>query len=163
MAIALVDLLHESQIVLPLRAATRDDAMAELVELLANNRKIDPPSPGSGAASNREKFLAEVRARERSTSTYAADGVAFPHARTEFAKEISLAVGRSENGIPWTGKGEIAHLIFLIAVPERLLSDYLVVIGAIARVTKDAPLRTLLMHAETPADFIATMLSAPSI
>lgn len=153
MAIALADLLHENQIALALHAATRDDAMAELLDLLANNCKID----------NRQKFLEQVCARERSTSTYAADGVAFPHARTEFANEISLAVGRSEAGIPWTGRGEIAHLIFLIAVPERLISDYLVVIGAIARVTKDAPLRTLLLHAETPQEFIATMLSAPTI
>jgi mannitol/fructose-specific phosphotransferase system IIA component (Ntr-type) len=152
-AIALVDLLHESQIALHLRAQTRDDAMRELIDLLADSGKID----------NREKFLEQVCARERSTSTYAADGVAFPHARTEFAAEISLAVGRSEIGIPWTGRGEIAHLIFLIAVPEKLISDYLVVIGAIARATKDAPLRTLLLHAETPPEFIATMLSAPTI
>lgn len=153
MAIALVDLLDESQIALHLRATTRDEAMSELVNFLATNNEID----------NREKFLAQVCARERSTSTYGADGIAFPHARTEFAKEISLAVGRSEAGIPWTAPGEVAHLIFLIAVPEKLMNDYLIVIGAIARVTKDAPLRTLLLHAETPAEFIATMLSAPSI
>lgn len=127
--------------------------MAELVDLMANNRKID----------NHQKFLAQVSAREKTNSTYAADGVAFPHARTEFAKEISIAIGRSENGIAWTRKREIAHLIFLIAVPDKLITDYLIVIGAIARVTKDAPLRTLLRHAETAPEFIATMLSAPSI
>lgn len=153
MAIALVDLLDERQLALNLRAQTRDDAMGELVDLLAENGKID----------NRQKFLGQVCAREQKNSTYAADAIAFPHARTEFAKEISLGIGRSEAGIPWTGRGEIAHLIFLIAVPEKLMTDYLVVIGAIARVTKDAPLRTLLRHAETPQEFIATMLSAPSI
>jgi mannitol/fructose-specific phosphotransferase system IIA component (Ntr-type) len=153
MSIALVDLLQEDQIALNLRAETRDDAMEELIALLANSGKID----------NRQKFLEQVCAREIATSTYAADGVAFPHARTEFAKQISLAAGRSEAGIPWTARGETAHLIFLIAVPEKLLTDYLVVVGAIARITKDQPLRTLLLHAETPAEFIATMLSASSI
>ena len=153
MAITLVDLLHERQIALALRGTTRDDAIGELVDLLAKNRKID----------NREKFIEQVCARERSTSTYAADGIAFPHARTEFADEISLAIGRSESGIPWTARGEVAHLIFLIAVPEKLISDYLVVIGAIARVTKDAPFRTLLLHAETAREFMATLLSAPAI
>jgi mannitol/fructose-specific phosphotransferase system IIA component (Ntr-type) len=74
-----------------------------------------------------------------------------------------LGIGRSEAGIPWTGKGEVAHLVFLIAVPERLISDYLVVVGAIARITRDRPLRTLLLHAETVEDFIATLLGAPSI
>lgn len=153
MSIALVDLLEENQIVLNLKAQTRDDAMAELIDVLANNRKID----------NREKFLVQVRAREKTNSTYGADGVAFPHARTELAQEMALAAGRSEAGIPWTERGEIAHLIFLIAVPDKLITDYLVLIGAIARATKDQPLRTLLLHAETPQDFMATMLAAPSI
>jgi mannitol/fructose-specific phosphotransferase system IIA component (Ntr-type) len=104
-----------------------------------------------------------VRARETTNSTYAADGVAFPHARTKLVDQIILGIGRSEAGIPWTGRGELAHLIFLIAVPERLISDYLVVVGAVARATKDRPLRTLLIHAENVDEFIATLLSAPSI
>ena len=89
--------------------------------------------------------------------------LAFPHARTKLVDEIILGIGRSEAGIPWTNKGETAHLIFLIAVPERLISDYLVVVGAIARATRDRPLRTLLLHAENMDEFIATLLSAPSI
>ena len=51
-----------------------------------------------------------------------------------WSTKLSLAIGRSEAGIPWTGKGELARLIFLLGVPERLISDYLVVVGAIARV-----------------------------
>ena len=127
--------------------------MREIVNLLVAADKIDNP----------KKFLEELRAREATNATYAADGVAFPHARTKFVDEIIVGIGRSEAGIPWTGKGELAHLIFLIAVPERLISDYLVVVGAIARATKDRPLRTLLFHAESVDEFIATLLSAPSI
>ena len=44
-----------------------------------------------------------------------------------------------------------------------MLNDYLVVIGAIARVTKDSALRTLLLHAENVDEFIETMLAAPSL
>jgi mannitol/fructose-specific phosphotransferase system IIA component (Ntr-type) len=153
MPIALADLVHPKQIALNLRAGTESEAVREIVDLLVANRKID----------NAEKFLGELREREAVNSTYAADGVAFPHARTKLVDEIVLGIGRSANGIPWTAKGEIAHLIFVIALPERLISDYLVVVGAIARATKDRPLRTLLLHAETAVDFTATLLSAPSI
>jgi mannitol/fructose-specific phosphotransferase system IIA component (Ntr-type) len=153
MSIALADLIDPRQIVLNLRAHRQSEAMKEIVDLLVASEKIDSP----------EKFLEQLEARERTNSTYAADGVAFPHARTKFVEEIVVGIGRSEAGIPWTGKGELAHLIFLIAVPERLISDYLVVVGAIARTTKDRPLRTLLLHAESADDFIATLLSAPSI
>ena len=153
MSIALADLVDPKQIALNLRARTQAEAMREIVDLLVAADKIDNP----------KKFLEELRAREATNSTYAADGVAFPHARTKFVDEIIVGIGRSEAGIPWTGKGELAHLIFLIAVPERLISDYLVVVGAIARATKDRPLRTLLFYAESVDEFIATLLSAPSI
>ena len=153
MAIALAELIDPRQIALNLRARTQSEAMCEIVDLLVSAGKIG----------NREKFLEELRAREMTNSTYAADGVAFPHARTKLVDEILVGVGRSQAGIPWTGKAEVVHLIFLIAVPERLISDYLVVVGAIARITKDRPLRTLLLHAENVEDFIATLLSAPSI
>jgi mannitol/fructose-specific phosphotransferase system IIA component (Ntr-type) len=153
MSIALADLADPNQIALNLRARTQAEAMREIVDLLVAADKIDNP----------KKFLEELRAREATNSTYGADGVAFPHARTKFVDEIVLGIGRSEAGIPWTGKGELAHLIFLNAIPERLISDYLVVVGAIARATKDRPLRTLLFHAESVDEFIATLLSAPSI
>jgi mannitol/fructose-specific phosphotransferase system IIA component (Ntr-type) len=153
MAIALADLIDPRQIVLDLRSKTQADAMSELVDVLA----------AAGRLKNPGKFLQELGGREAINSTYAADGIAFPHARTKLVDEIVLAIGRSEAGILWTGKGERAHLIFLIAVPERLISDYLIVVGAIARITKDRPLRTLLLHAETVREFVATLLSAPSI
>ena len=153
MSIALADLVDPRQIALNLRAQTQIDAMREISDLLVAAGRVD----------NTEKFLEQLQARERTNSTYAADGVAFPHARTKLVEKIVVGVGRSEAGIPWTGKGEIAHLIFLIAVPERLVSDYLVVVGAIARITRDRPLRTLLFHAENVDDFIATLLGSPSI
>ena len=153
MAIALAELIDSRQIALDLRARTQTEALREIADLLVANAKID----------NAERFVNKVQQREKTNSTYAADGVAFPHARTKLVDEILVGIGRSESGIPWTGKGEIAHLIFLIAVPERLVSDYLVVVGAIARITKDRPLRTLLLHAENVDDFIATLLGAPSI
>lgn len=151
MSIALADLIDPTQIALNLRARTQAEAMREIVDLLV----------GSGTIDNPEKFLEQLRARETTNSTYAADGVAFPHTRTKLVDEIVVGIGRTEAGIPWTGKGEVAHLIFLIAVPERLISDYLVVVGAIARITRDRPLRTLLLHAEKVDEFIGTLLGTP--
>lgn len=153
MAIALSDLLKKENVDLDLKATTQTEAMREIIDALGASGKIDNPG----------KFLEQVRARELTNSTFAADGVAFPHARTELVDRIVLGVGRSETGISWTAKGEQAHLIFLLGVPERLMNDYLVVIGAIARVTKDKPLRTLLLHAENVDEFIETMLAAPSL
>src|SRR2546423_1340710 len=153
MAIALAELIDPMQITLNLRAQTQADAMREIVDVLVANGKIG----------NAGRFLNKLAERERTNSTYAGDGVAFPHGRTKLVEKIVVGIGRSEAGIPWTGGGGMAHLIFLTAVPERLVSDYLVVVGAIARITRDPPLRTLLLHAETADEFIATLLGSPSI
>ena len=153
MSISLADLVDSKQIALNLRARTQAEAMREIVDLLAAAGKIE----------SAERFLNKLQQRERTNSTYAGDGVAFPHARTKLVNEIGLGIGQSATGIEWTGKGEVARLIFVVAVPERLISDYLVVVGAIARITKDRPLRTLLLHAESVEDFIATLLGTPSI
>jgi mannitol/fructose-specific phosphotransferase system IIA component (Ntr-type) len=153
MAIALSDLLKKEQVDLALKAATQADALRELTKLLAATNEI----------SESESFLTEVIAREQTSSTLTEHGVAFPHARTELVDQIVVGIGRSEAGIPWNESGDLAHLIFLIGVPQRMLNDYLIVIGAIARVTKDDPLRTLLLHAESVAEFIETMLAAPSL
>src|SRR5438552_8809049 len=114
MSIALADLVDPKQITLNLRAETQEQAMREIVGLLVGAGKIDNP----------EKFLELLKAREAANSPYAADGVAFPHARTKLLHEIIVGIGRSEAGIPWTGKGEVAHLIFLIAVSARLIRGY---------------------------------------
>jgi len=153
MALALSELVKKRHVDLDLTAQTKVDAMRELVELLGMN----------GEAGEPEKFLEEVVARENASSTLADRGVAFPHARTELVDHIVLAIGRSQDGIPWNENGERAHLIFLIGVPQKMLNDYLVVIGTIARTTKDDPLRTLLLHAENVDEFIEAMLAAPSL
>jgi mannitol/fructose-specific phosphotransferase system IIA component (Ntr-type) len=153
MAISLADLVDGKQIALYLHSGSQSGAMREVIKLLVANGKIDKP----------EKLLEQLHARELVNSTYAGDGIAFPHARTDLVNNIVLGIGRSEAGIAWTGRGEVARLIFLICVPEKLMTEYLVVIGAIARITKDRSLRTLLLHAETAHEFMETLLSVPSL
>ena len=59
------------------------------------------------------------------------------HGRTESVSELVLAVGRSTIGIPVPGRNEPIHLVFLAAIPEALNSEYLRILGAIARVCRD--------------------------
>jgi len=49
------------------------------------------------------------------------------------------------------------NLIFVIGVPERLLSDYLVCVGTLARLVKDETIRSRLLNAETPREFIEAL------
>lgn len=143
MAVVLADLLEEKHVTLELRAHTRAEALQEIVSTMTRGSLREP-----------EKFLAEVMAREEAHTTYLGNGVAFPHSRTELTEEILLGIGRSHTGVAFGDKGELAHLIFVIGVPKRMVTDYLVCVGALARLTKDEKSRTALMSAENAAEVI---------
>jgi mannitol/fructose-specific phosphotransferase system IIA component (Ntr-type) len=65
-----------------------------------------------------------------------------------------LAIGRKQAGIPFGLTGDRANLIFLIGVPQRLVSDYLVCVGAVARIARNDLVRGELLQAATPEEFV---------
>lgn len=152
MAIALAGILDERHIALRLKSRRPANTLREIIGLLEKTGSVLQPAD----------FLAQVLARERVNSTLIENGVAFPHARTALGDQIALAVGRSRVGIPWNDKGERARLIFVVAVPQRLVNDYLVLVGTLARITQDKEQRAALLAAATPAEFIETLRSAAS-
>jgi mannitol/fructose-specific phosphotransferase system IIA component (Ntr-type) len=149
MAIALPELLDERQVLLRLRSRKLPNALREISQLLAQNGKID----------NAEIFLQQVLAREREHPSVVENGVAFPHARTDLVDEIVIGVGRNRAGIPVGTNQERARLIFVIGVPERLVNDYLICVGTLVRLTKDDAIRTALLEAETPRQFLDTLIA----
>ena len=124
---------------LELEARTRDEALREIVAT------IELAEP--------EAFLQEVIAREGVQTTLVSHGIAFPHARTYLLERIVLGIGRSVEGVSFA-PDQRSHLIFVIGVPQRLVSDYLVCVGALARLTRDEEIRQALLRAETAGEFV---------
>ncbi len=144
MAVVLADLLVEEHVTLDSGTRTREEALREIVATMRGEGKVMEP----------DKLLAQVVAREEAHSTFMGRGVAFPHARTTLVTQIVLGIGRSRDGVPFGGKGELAHLMFVVAVPQRMVTDYLVCVGALARLVRDDETRAALDTATTPAEFV---------
>ena len=140
----LSEILDPRQVALELREATAAEAILEIVELLRDNGRVD----------DFYKLADAVMEREGRSSTNTGEGVAFPHARTSLVDRVVLGIGRSKRGIPFGYSSEPVHLIFLIGVPQRMVTDYLVCVGALARVVKDKVRRDALMAATTAEDFV---------
>ena len=147
MAIALTDLLDEKQVILGLRSRKVPNALREITDLLAQNRKIDNP----------EAFLEKVLAREQAHPSVVEKSAVFPHARTDLVDEIVVGIGRSRAGIRFGDNGVRAHLIFVIGVPERLANDYLICVGTLVRLVRDDATRSALLRAQTPREFVDTL------
>jgi mannitol/fructose-specific phosphotransferase system IIA component (Ntr-type) len=150
MAIALSELLDEKQVILRLRSRKLPNALREIIQVLAQNGKI----------SDGETFLEEVLAREQAHPSAVENGVAFPHARTDLVDEIVIGIGRSRAGIPIGADQQRARLIFVIGVPDRLLNDYLICVGMLVRLVKNDAIRSRLLQAETPREFIDALTTA---
>src|SRR5438105_14541887 len=148
MAIALSDLLDERQVILRLRSRKLPNALREMIQLLARKRKND----------NAERFFEQLLAREQEHPSVVENGVAFPHTRADLVDEIVVGIGRSRAGIPAGSDQKRARLIFVIGVPERLVNDYLICVGTLARLVRDDATRSTLLHAETPREFIDALV-----
>src|SRR5438270_4582026 len=145
MSARLSEILDPNLVVLELREQTAAEAILEIVQNLRDN----------GLVEDFYKLADAIMEREGKTSTNTGEGVAFPHARTDLVDRLVLGIGRSAEGIPFGYSSELVHLIFLVGVPSRMVTEYLVCLGALARAVKDKSRRDALMAATSAEDFIA--------
>ena len=152
MAIALAELLDPRHVRLGLKSRTMENAIHELIGLLTATEQL-----------NDARAVAEqVMSRERTNPSVNELGVAFPHARTDLVEKIVLAIGRKAAGVPFGENAVRANLIFLIGVPQRLVSDYLITVGALARIARNDSIRRQLLRVATPEEFIEILRVAAS-
>lgn len=144
------ELLDPNQVALELRATNESEAILEIVELLRANGKVE----------EFYKFSDAVMEREGRSSTNTGDGVAFPHARTDLVEKMVLGIGRSKRGVRFGDLKKPVHLIFLVGVPKRMVNDYLVCVGTLARLLSDKIIREKLLKAAMASELIEQLRSA---
>jgi mannitol/fructose-specific phosphotransferase system IIA component (Ntr-type) len=147
MSALLSEILDPKLVVLELREQTAAEAILEIVERLRDQALVH----------DFYKLADAIMEREGKTSTNTGEGIAFPHARTDLVDRLVLGIGRSTKGIPFGYSSELVHLIFLVGVPQRMVTSYLVCVGAVARVVKDKARRDALMAATTAEEFVELM------
>ncbi len=143
-------LLKPHLVKLSLTETKRTSAIREVAELLNGDERVK----------DFEKFYQELLARERLENTCLGCEVALPHARTDCVQHMVLAVGRSQNGVLFENANQSAKLIFVMGTPKRMATEYLRMVGTIARVLKEEKVRSQLLDAETAEDFIQVLSDA---
>lgn len=147
MAGKITSLLSPARIVLRVSSTKRTAALNEVAKLLMGHPDV----------ANYEGFYDELLARDRLDTTCLGNAIALPHARTEHVKQIVLAVGRSETGIPFDANGEIVKLFFVLGTPKSKPGDYLAVVSALCKLLRDPADRASFLAADTPESFIAAL------
>lgn len=118
----LADFLSVDRIAVPSTASTKDAVLEHLVALAL------PPGP------NRDGLLAEVRRREAQFTTALGDGIALPHARSEFVRTVQLSAIRLAEPVAFDAvDGRPVWLAFLVASPGNNPGAHLEVLRELSR------------------------------
>ena len=147
----LSELLEPAAVRPRLKATTKRDAVAELVELMESAHGID----------SQGEILDRVLRREAMMSTGIGNGVAIPHGKARAVDRMLAACAVSSDGVDFEAvDGEPASLFILLVSPESVGAPHVKVLANISRLLKEESVRRSLREAETSDAFLAVIRAA---
>ena len=142
---AVVNLIEEDIIKIPLEAKTKPDVIKELVDVLKKAGKIE----------DAESVFRAVMLRENMGSTGLEKGIAVPHAKTHKVNNLVLAIGISPEGVDFDSlDGEPSKLFFLLIATPQQAGPHIEALSEIARLTRSSNFCKLLLNAKTPKKIV---------
>lgn len=124
-----------------LQAKTREEAVAELAQLLASQGFVEEPVSLGELALRREAMV----------STAVENGLAFPHVRNVEGGGLTFAVGLKEKGIDFgAADGHLSKVIFFIVIPAPASAFYLRLLAGLVRTFSETDARKELLDCDTP-------------
>lgn len=134
------DILSPEQIKADLQAATRWEAIDELIASLVDSGKIKPE--------HKEAIVTVVKKRESSMSTGIGFGIGIPHASTDLIYEVVGAFGRSKKGVNFDAlDNQPVTLVMLFLVPQGQFQKHLHTLAKIAKLLHKKEFRQALEEA----------------
>lgn len=120
----LTDILKPGNIKVPLAAKTKSEAIAELVQLLADNGQI----------TDAKKVLDAVLEREATRTTGIGNGLAIPHGKCTGTADLVMAIGKPAQPIDFQAiDGRPVTVIWMLASPPDKTGPH---IHALARISR---------------------------
>ena len=149
--VLLTDLLSAARVKVPLSAATKEDVLEELVQLLVADDCAQDPA----------EVLRVVREREAILSTGIGSGVAIPHGKSGACPDICIAAGVTPGPIDFDAlDGEPVRLFFLLVGPETAAGPHIKALSRISRLVRQPELRRRLVEAPDADAFLRILREA---
>lgn len=141
----ITDLLMEASIELDGKAASKNEAIEKMVDLMVRSGKI----------SNKEEYQRSVFAREAEGTTGIGEGIAIPHAKSKAVAKPALAAMVLKDGVEYEAlDDQPVHLIFLIAAPESKDNIHLDVLSRLSVLLMDEVFIANLVKAKNVKEFL---------
>jgi len=138
-------LIFAKNMIPQLSSADKAGVLEELI-----NRLVE-----TGEISDRDRILEAIWKREKLMSTGLQNGIATPHAKTDFTDEMKVAIGLKPRGIEFESlDGNPSTIFVLLLSPTAARGPHVQFLAEIAKRLKDEGARTKLLAAQS-ADEIA--------
>lgn len=136
------EIVDESCIKVDVESTDKEEAIAELVELLVR----------AGKVSDRDGVLEALYQREEEGSTGIGQGVAIPHAKHPSISELVGCIGISRQGVEFDASdGEPVRLMILIMAVPGNPGPHLACLAEIARLIKIQGFIRRAIESDSPA------------
>lgn len=147
----LSELLTPERVRVPLRGASKEALLEELVGVLRE----------AGAVQDAGAVLGAVRDRERVLSTGVGSGVAIPHGKSESIPALAMAAGVTGGPVEFEAlDGQPVRLLFLLVAPDSEAGAHVKALGRISRLVRRDGFRERLIAAASPEEFMAVLAEA---
>ena len=108
---------------------------------------------------NKSDFEAEVVRREKVQSTGFGHGVAVAHGRFKEIDDVIMALGISQEGIPFDALDKKpVHLLFLIASPPEQQDEYLTALSALVKLVRKEEFRSKILSNRTDLNSVRDVI-----
>lgn len=140
----LSDLINKNNIILELKAKTKQATLHETCDVFASNNKLD------------SKLLFDILIeRERLGSTGIGDGIAIPHGKSPDIDQMIIGFARSSKGVDFQSiDDKPVHLFFILIIPETSTGLHLRILASISKLLQKKTIRELLFNAKTEGEII---------
>lgn len=146
-------LVADAAIIPRLAAATRDEAIAALMDGLVASGAVKPD--------RRDEYLKAVIQREKKGSTGVGQGVAIPHMKSPHASSISVAVGVSAAGLDFAALDrQPVYIVFLVVSPEHKPEEHIDAMHLIVTTLGQPQFRRFLRQATSIQDVVTLLEEA---
>jgi mannitol/fructose-specific phosphotransferase system IIA component (Ntr-type) len=142
---ALLDLVVEKIVKIPLESTDKPDVLRELVQILKDADEI----------ADYDSALKAVQGRENKQSTGLTDGIAVPHAKTSAVASLKLAIGISPDGIEFDSMDKKpSKLFFLLLASPGMSGPHVEALAEIAKLARSKALCKALINAENAKEVV---------
>jgi mannitol/fructose-specific phosphotransferase system IIA component (Ntr-type) len=146
--ITFAETLATGGVALDVRAATAENALEKVAALLRGDPRVLDWDDVYSSLGKAVTCLVEDGAEF---------GVCIPHARTNAVTAMVMSAGRFDRGVLFQNCAHPIRYMFCIAVPVALASDYLRIVGLLARLLRNPATEAELFGTSTENEFVATL------